>query len=213
MSKKEDRYAEFFMTDRLTKTQQRELASHFTRETFAPMSYASGCPVCSHILKPQIEEMLYHKVPMEFINRYLYVLGYPKEPVAAFKRHLREHCAVAKAASQVSMANYLKRVTEDVTERLSGEGVLDAMLVSYAENHDPDEDPVSNREAIAAVKAKHQMTQGKDDRRMFVELYERVEAAKIAAAALGSYIEGGDVVDAELVEGEDDLAEDLDDFL
>jgi hypothetical protein len=200
MSKKEDRYAEFFMTDRLTKTQQRELASHFTRETFAPMSYASGCPVCSHILKPQIEEMLYHKVPMEFINRYLYVLGYPKEPVAAFKRHLREHCAVAKAASQVSMANYLKRVTEDVTERLSGEGVLD-------------EDPVSNREAIAAVKAKHQMTQGKDDRRMFVELYERVEAAKIAAAALGSYIEGGDVVDAELVEGEDDLAEDLDDFL
>jgi hypothetical protein len=211
---KGDRYTEFFMTERLSKTQRRELAQYFVPDTFEPMVFSKNCAICNHILKPQIEEMLYHKVPFKTINSYLYVLGYPKLMPAGYKNHLKEHCAIAKASTQVSMANYLARVSEDVTARLSGEGVLDAMLIDYVENHDGQEDPMTNKDAISAVKVKHSMTQGKDDRRMFVELYERMEAAKALATESSLCIEGEVVIDAELVEEESDMAEgDFEDFL
>jgi len=151
-------FNEFFITDKLSDKTRNEISKRFTNRFDGGTTSDLRCSVCRSPLRPQIEELLYAGVPNETVRDYIAEHGYRPPSEKVLKGHMKRHCGLVKANERAMQAVEESEVSRLVAQRLTNEGVLNAVINLFADKIERGDDvKVTATNAIKAVEVKHKL--------------------------------------------------------
>lgn len=170
-------YYEFFNIKNCSDKTKKKLEKLFAPQSFSPALYRydSKCPVCRHILRPQIEELMYASASYSLIKDWLKEQGYQAPSDAVLKRHAKEHCPLKRAADERASMVFSSRVEEMTRSMVDASEALNVIINSFLEKVEGGEDlKVTATNVIRAVEAKHKIEGSAPMREVFARLYGKV---------------------------------------
>ncbi len=154
-----------------------ETLGRYVRKDWEPAGHRSSdnCPVCGHILRTQIEELIYAQVPPPTINRYLEALGHPSIIDTCIKKHAKEHCALTAVVNQLALERYRNEVVRRVDGHVTGSDLLQGIMDLFAE-----QPPgfIKPGDAIRAAKVKNDIEGGTSTAELFERLFRNIDKKK-----------------------------------
>lgn len=196
----ESDFDSFFFADRVNKHTLERIKAKIAPGGFSPQGYLTSpkCLICNHLLRPQVEEMIYAGCKPNLVNAFVEEMGYKSFPVSQIKHHAQEHCPVLSVSRELAKRNHQDRVKQLSDEMLSGSEALNTIInIAMQKVEEGSDLKVKAGDVIKAVETKNKLEGNVPLLDVMAKLFERKEAEVYEGETAE---EDEDVVDAELEE-------------
>jgi hypothetical protein len=169
----------FFFADRVNKHTLARIQERINPGGFKPNGYITEpkCPICNHILRPQIEEMIYAGIQPNLINEFIMEMGYSDFNTPQLKKHATDHCPVLTASRELAKMKHESKVEELSQELLSGSEALNIIINTFREKVEAGEEiKVTAGNVIKAVETKTKIEGSVPLLDIMAKLFENKEA-------------------------------------
>lgn len=184
---------DFFNLGKCSGETRKELELYIQPSSFRPAMYGADkrCPVCNHILRPQVEELMFASVPYRVIKKWMEEQGYKAPTEKTMRRHAEEHCPLRKAAKERAEVAFASRVEELSRNMVDATDALNVIINSFMRKVDEGEDvKVTATNVIRAVEAKHKIEGSAPMRELFSRLYGAVVEGEVVEDDIPVQAEG-----------------------